>query len=892
MTQRFQFDGFVLDPASGVLLRDGELVRLQPLMHKLLTYLVRRPHALVSRDALTQHLWPDVVVTSASLHQVVRRLRRVLGEPNPLVTVPRRGYRFVSEVEVVPGSTSAGAPPPAVPDRTYGRDALVDEVLHQLEGGDRLVTLTGPGGVGKSRVALLLAHRLGSEDHPLWFVDGSGVTEVAALIRRVATALDLRLSTDAPAHEVAQALGREGAAVLMLDDVDAVSDEMAGPLSKWMGAAPELAIVCTSRVLLGLRGERLVGVEPLPEAVGAALYADRAARTSDPDTVSLVNALEGLPLALELAASRTRVLPPAALLARIEAHLDAVRASRPGDRPPRHQSLRAVFQASWEMLGPQARAALGQLCAFCGPLRLKAAEAVLDVQGSAFDAVYTLVDHSMVHSLGDGRMRLLTTIRRYAEETLSESELRAARLRLAKHLASRCSDEALAEAAADGASAAAQMLTECHDDLVAATRLAVEVCDGELAGRAALGAAFVLHWIGPVSLQLAVMGDALPIATGTSRLQVLEKLAFALFRAGHTEDAMDRYRSLLTAAEAGGHPLHAARGHVGLSNCRGQLGQLAEAKVHAEQAVMLFESLGRVSGQAVALRCLAEACQGMGDGLGALEALELAHTRCREAGDLRGLESALANLAGQYVRLGRMQEARGRVEEALALGIEHGHDMIVAYCTATLGTVLAVTGYLEQALERFTEARDRAAAMGDSVRAARGQMLMGIALMELGRFAESGAAFSGALARSVPLEQPVVDTEIRLHRARLDCRTARPPELSVVDGWIRLVEDSGQRWLLGEALEVRAMVAVAHGRPERAEPDARRSLQLAREAFSASGVARRLCLVGELAHGRGDALSVEVALAEVQPILHTMGCIPTAPLRQRIESLRAAVGSV
>ncbi len=199
------------------------------------------------------------------------------------------------------------------------------------------------------------------------------------------------------------------------------------------------------------------------------------------------------------------------------------------------------------------------------------------------------------------------------------------------------------------------------------------------------------------------------------------------------------------------------------------------------------------------------------------------------------------------------------------------------YCIGNLGGVLAITGHLEQSVERFVEARDKAEDLGNLAFAARLQMLSGMAWMYLERWAEAEAAYADAQERAEQLGQIVEATEVALRQAQLACRMGAAPSLQDLDLLVGVAESGRQGWLLGEALAVRGEVALHVGALDIAEADARRSLRLARERWSACDVADRLCLLAETARARGDALQVEVSVAEVGPIVDTIRCTPVAP---------------
>jgi predicted ATPase/DNA-binding SARP family transcriptional activator len=327
---------------------------------------------------------------------------------------------------------------------TVGRETDLEQLRELVDDVDvRLVTLVGPGGVGKTRLALELARELTSE-----VPDGASVVFLAGVSapEEVASAIALELGLGTTATEpVERALERHFAArdtLLVLDNLEHLLD--ATPLiTSILAAAPSVTVVATSREPLRLRGERTVPVAPValppPNATGlhcaivqapaVALFLNAAAAvepsfelTTDNSAavVALCRRLDGLPLALELAAGRLKLLSPAEVLRRLDHDL-SVLGHGPRDAPARHRTLQTTLQWSYDSLSEEEQTAFARLSVFAAGCELEAAEAVT---GAALDVLHSLVDKNMVVAgrarYGASRFSMLETVRQFARERLAE----------------------------------------------------------------------------------------------------------------------------------------------------------------------------------------------------------------------------------------------------------------------------------------------------------------------------------------------------------------------------------------------------------------------------------------------------------------------------------------
>jgi predicted ATPase/transcriptional regulator with XRE-family HTH domain len=337
---------------------------------------------------------------------------------------------------------------PTAPSPLIGRDDETRAVVGLLaSGGTRLLTLTGPGGVGKTRLALAAAPEL-TPHFPdgVAFVPLARLRDPGVLLDTIASGLDLHESGAQPVAEVLSGYLHSRRVLLVLDNFEhlmAAAPEVAGLLA----TAPRVAVLTTSRAVLRVRGEQVFPVLPLPPNMAAELFSRRAAQTgpgpaaeteTETEAVTeICRRLDGLPLAIELAAARTRVLPPAALLARLGQTL-SVLTGGPRDLPDRQQTLRQTVAWSYDLLNQAEQALFRRLASFAGGWTLDAAAAVAGLgEATALELHTALLDSSLIicdTAEGEPRFELLETIRAYAAERLeADGEADAARDRHAAY---------------------------------------------------------------------------------------------------------------------------------------------------------------------------------------------------------------------------------------------------------------------------------------------------------------------------------------------------------------------------------------------------------------------------------------------------------------------------
>ncbi|WP_159948765.1 winged helix-turn-helix domain-containing protein [Rhizobium sp. 18065] len=448
MEEELYFAPFSIVPARRSLMRSGAVVPLGSRATDILLLLVAHPGELKTNQEIVKHVWPDTFVDDANLRVHVSALRKVLGdtkaEPNFVANVPGRGYTFIAHVErrsqVVPiGPASTRAPRDADSLRVIGRDHSIETILDQL-GKSRLVTVTGAGGIGKSTVARAVAGRLaGGLD--VVRVELSDVASGGFVLTAVASALGVKSRADDMLETICKTL-EEAPTLVVLDGCEHLIEDATKFVEAVLQRTTSARFLATSREPLRGSGKRVHRLLPLdtpatdvsPEEAlrfpAVELFVERAdaclggyelTEEDAPIVIDICTRLDGIALAIELAAGRLESMGVASLAKSLN---DCFKVLSRGRRTalPRHQTLRAALDWSYMLLNPTEQRALVELSVFRGRFSMSAAEAVLT--DDTYDLLAALVAKSLVvveTSAGDQSYRLLDTTRIYASAKLVES---------------------------------------------------------------------------------------------------------------------------------------------------------------------------------------------------------------------------------------------------------------------------------------------------------------------------------------------------------------------------------------------------------------------------------------------------------------------------------------
>jgi non-specific serine/threonine protein kinase len=631
-----------------------------------------------------------------------------------------------------------------------GRRAELDR-LKVLLGEARLVTLTGPGGIGKTRLAVKLAMSV-LENFPggVWLVELAAVSDPELIGETIAAALGIR--PDAGGTLTVTIAGRLGTAptLLMLDNCEHLIEACAALIERLLRACPALRIVATSQEVVGIVGEAVCRVptlgvpgtkqrgslEELSRSEAVELFCERArlcktgfelTALNAPAIAALCQRLDGIPLAIELAAARIKVLSPEQILERLD---DRFRLLTGGSRTvlPRQQTLRATMEWSYSLLTEAERVLLRRLSVFAGGFTLEAAEAVVadapggaDIAEDVLDLLSRLVDKSLVlvdeSELGV-RYRLLDTIRQYGSEKLEEAgeaaDLRSRHsewyLRFAEHGrgAVRRPDEG----------AWLRRLEAEHDNFRGALRWLREQPGG--AGGAimrlcaALGRFWEIrgHWSEGrrwLAAALETAGDQLP----PLRAEAYFWAGCLAQQQGDFERACELLReSLAIRREAGDAPAIAQTLNR-LGNALHWQGEYAEGAAHQREALEMFRSIGQLDGVATALSGLGLSAMDAGDAAEAEALFTESLALFRQVGNDRGASVVLHNLAEVALSRHDLDTATELLDESLAIAEALDDKHIIAYSTNVLGAVSTARGDLARAAELHRDALVRTRELGD-----------------------------------------------------------------------------------------------------------------------------------------------------------------------------------
>ncbi len=556
---------------------------------------------------------------------------------------------------------------PIASSALVGRDDELRELVALLEGGTRLLTLTGPGGTGKTRLALQVAAELvGTLKDGVFWVPLAGLAD-----------------PDLVSSELAQAIGarddltgflRSRELLVLLDNFEHVVDA-APAVSTLLAAAGGLRILVTSRGPLHISGEREYRLEPLPIRDAATLFVERArliGRELAPDATveAICRRLDGLPLAIELAAARTKLLAPARLLERLDSALPILTGGA-RNAPERQRTLRATIEWSYDLVDEPSRDLFARLSVFAGSFPIEAAE---DVCGADLDGLASLVDTSLLKPIGDDRFLMLETIHEYAVERLDAShegdELRRRHATLFSTVAERAYDRRF-----EAESEHAARLELDHDDLrVALDRLSATDADRALELAGALGWFWLSH--GHLAEGRSRLADALADSAATGR---------------------PRARALTAAGALAARLADPDRG-------RSQLGE----------AIRQWNELGDRSELASALDTLGWLLvYDAGDDQGALAAFEQSLELRRELGDRPGENRALVGYCQVLVALGDTERAESLSRELVELA--GGDPRTEHFAFHYLADCALLRNDCEEAERRYRESLQAALPLGDVV---------------------------------------------------------------------------------------------------------------------------------------------------------------------------------
>jgi predicted ATPase/DNA-binding SARP family transcriptional activator len=645
-------------------------------------------------------------------------------EPGPTLQALEQAVLRHDESLVAPARPSATVTQlPKAPTPLVGRRLELASVAALLRRDDvRIVTLTGPGGSGKTRLALAVAAELAPElADGAAFVDLAPVADPALVPFAIAQALGVPQSDEHLDDALARHL-EDRSLLLVVDNFEQVA-AAAGTLAALAAAAPRLLVLTTSRLPLRLSGEHEYPVPPLPLPSGGAAFEEvvasdavrlflARAQAVDPaftltdenlePVVAICRGLDGLPLAIELAAARIRQLPPAQIALRLDRALELL-THGPRDLPERQQTLRAALDWSYRLLPEPEQALLARLAVFVGSFSLDAVEAVVADETDLLEGLTTLVDGSLVRRVdapaGAARFALLETIRAYGLERLrATGEADDYARRHAVHYRD-VAEEANASFIGDGYDSAFETLDLERDNLRGALAWAAGVGESEIETRIAV--ALRWYWVMRGDLHEARSVFEHAVAGTVTAEPAVRAAARAhggaiVFRVGDLETARLWWEEALA--------LYRDLGDVdGISRCIAELGgvamasgELDEAAARYLESAAIFEEVGNDVRLAVALSNLGgiEGLRGNHEEAGAYTERALALQRA--TGDRDGEAVSLVNLARTSISLGQHAQARELARESLQLALQLQYREVIAYALGAAAELALVGAELER----------------------------------------------------------------------------------------------------------------------------------------------------------------------------------------------------
>ena len=595
-----------------------------------------------------------------------------------------------------------------------GRTRELEQILAELRGGARLVTLTGPGGSGKTRLALETAAELvPAYNAGVFWVGLASLRDPSLVAETIAQTLGAR-------DGLAEHIG-EREMLLLLDNLEQVI-EAAPDLSALLANCPNLALVVTSRELLRVEGEFEYAVPPLASADAVSLFCGRSRLDPSAEIAELCDRLDDLPLAVELAAARTKALSPTQILERLSERLDLLRGRRDAD--PRQQTLRATIGWSYDLLSEEEQRVFRTLSVFAGGCTLEAAE---QVAGAGLDTLQALVEKSLLR-FADERYWMLETIRQYARERLDDdgkADAVARRHALfyrealeEKHAGIRGPQRGeyltwfdgeadnlramldhLSEADHDEAARAAHLLTrfwvpragyaEAQRRLHA---LLAQDLSPRARGLALTSLADVEVWLGHVDAAEAAAQEAALLGESSGQAQVLadalRSLAWVAFLRGEPEEAVTiEKRAVDVAATVDERRRLVALHDLGLF--QSSAGRTEEARRTLRSAADSARAIGDASLETDAAANLALLDLYARDFASAYQGFRSAHARHRTIDQHSIQESGLVSLGWAALGLDRRQEAREAFGEALDLLVDAAMTSTYDFARAITGIALA-----------------------------------------------------------------------------------------------------------------------------------------------------------------------------------------------------------
>lgn len=751
----YRFGEFTLDLQRGCLLKSGDEIRLRPKVYEALKYLVQNPGRLIGKQELMQAIWPDSFVTDDSLVQCTIELRRALEDRDQrlLKTVPRRGYLFTGQVmhsaekadlpygtrepeeihrPVVAGMTRKRVDLPTPRTSLIGREREVAKAARLLRQPDvRLLSLTGAGGAGKTRLAIAVAAAVANSfGGGVHFVGLASITHADLVATALAKSLGLQ---QVPTRSIPELLGNylvdAGPFLFVLDNFEQVLTA-ATLVAEILSACPALKVLVTSRACLHIYGEQEFPVAPLEQDSAVQLFVQRATAVRPNFTGTGENSsairdicsrLDGLPLAIELAAARTKLLSPRAILDRLQSRLQLLIGGAL-DLPERQQTLRNTIDWSHGLLNEAEQKLFRRSSVFAGGFTIEAVEAACnteyDLGIDLFDGLASLVDKNLIQRQdrpgSETRFTMLETIREYAIERLVSS----------------------GEETPTRRAHAAYCLVLAEE------------------GNPELSPAERALWLSRCDLEIDNFRCALDWLFDARDLDWALRLCMALFRfwdmREHLAEGRSHLEKVLRLAE-NGYTQQRARIGIFLGALSTALGDFPAAQRFSQQSLQLYQDLNDYWGIAAALNALGIEARDSGDYATAQSYLERTLEFWRSLPDSIETARCLHNLANVVKARGDYSRAQLALREATEIFERQRDHSGAAWSINQQGDIMREQHDLDAAADHYRRALSTFRQVGDRWGCARSLADLGYVHCERKEYDAAHQAYREALEVFVEL---------------------------------------------------------------------------------------------------------------------------------------------
>ena len=786
---------------------------------------------------------------------------------------PTKSYAAAPAADTVQTTAPTVSPPPPIRsnigkplDRFIGREEELDSIRAHFENETRLLTVKGTGGAGKTRIAFQYA-RSAAERYPggTWFVDLTEARSTEGIVQAVAGALSVPLrdgELDELITQVGSAIAGRGPTLVVLDNFEQVVGHASSTIGRWMERASDACFLVTSREPLKIRGEQIFALEPLTRPQGVLLFEARAVATGSDlqqntktreAIQQIVDAVDGLPLAIELAAARTSILSPEQLVERLSQRFRLLRGGS-DSAPCRQATLQGLIQWSWDLLTPWEQSAMSQLSVFRDGFFMESAEEVLDLTSWPdapwpLDVVGSLFEKSLLHRsmvLGQPRFGMYASIQEFAAGTLGES-VEHVRQRHAMHYATLGSANHIeALDTTGGVNRRKALSLELENFLTG-----IDVNIPEASAHCALAAAEVFQIQGPYSDGVSLLEAALQLPLGSEIQERLHRHAAKLMHlAGRFEHATANYEAALVLSIESGNKHGQAMALGGLAWLQRENSQITEALENSEKALSIARLVKDKRTEGTTLGNLGLLHYERGRNSEALDCYNQALAIAQEIGNERHQGVTLGNIALLHQDQGHLIQAQGYFQQTLAIACRIGNRRSEGVTLGNLAQIYRAQGHQKAAMDHYRKALSVAREVGN-------QRSEGVTLGNIGDF----LIVQGHTARATT----------HLHDAIQLCDKSYPIAAGAFRGSLALVQAQQEQ------------MEEAKLNLELGEPQIRGVYKLE--------LAKFLCKKAQVAQLANDREKASEALKEAESIASELRVLPESQLGKLLADTQATINT-